>query len=190
MGDDEPRPRGYQAWADDRGFKMAKLFPADWESAIAELYFGDLVWAYVSLEGVDEAATGVARVRNARVVVEFCSEPGNRRASGISASTWPGHSSSFSALRRGSSRTKRDVRLPQRRDSARLGGPSHRCQRRSRGAGPAAPRIHQAETSDRRRTAAGFPRSMACSRRSPRRATRGSRRMHGGVRPPRADGSG
>jgi hypothetical protein len=76
MGDDEPRPRGYQAWAEDRGFKMAKLFPADWESAIAELYFGDLVWAYVSLEGVDDAATGAARVRNARVVVEFCSDPG------------------------------------------------------------------------------------------------------------------
>jgi len=75
MGKDEPRSRGYQEWADDRDFKMAKLYPVDWESAIAELYFGDLVWAYVSLEGVDQAATGAARVRNARVVVEFWREP-------------------------------------------------------------------------------------------------------------------
>ena len=54
---------------------MAKLFPVEWESAIAELYFGDLIWAYVSLEGVDRAATGSARVKNARVVVEFWREP-------------------------------------------------------------------------------------------------------------------
>jgi hypothetical protein len=75
MGDDEPRPRGYEEWAADRGFKMAKLFPADSESAIAELYFGDLIWAYVSLKGVDQTATGAARVRNAQVVVEFWREP-------------------------------------------------------------------------------------------------------------------
>jgi hypothetical protein len=75
MGNDESRSRGYQEWAENRGFKMAKLFPVDWESAIAELYFGDLVWAYVSLQGVDETATGAARVRNARVVVEFWREP-------------------------------------------------------------------------------------------------------------------
>jgi hypothetical protein len=78
MGDGEQRS-GYQAWAEDRGFKMAKLFPVDWESAIAELYFGDLIWAYVSLEGVDETATGSARVRNARVVVEFWREPDKPR---------------------------------------------------------------------------------------------------------------
>jgi hypothetical protein len=66
---------GYQEWAEDKGFKMAKLFPADWESAVAELYFGDLIWGYVSLEGVDAAATGPDRVRNARVVVEFWREP-------------------------------------------------------------------------------------------------------------------
>jgi hypothetical protein len=70
-----PPRRGYREWAEDRGFKMAKLYPVDWESAIAELYFGDLIWAYVSLEGVDQAATGAARVRNARVVVEFWREP-------------------------------------------------------------------------------------------------------------------
>jgi hypothetical protein len=74
MGDDEPRSR-FQEWAEDKGFKMAKLYPAEWESAIAELYFGDLVWAYVSLKGVDQAATGAARTRNARVVVEFWREP-------------------------------------------------------------------------------------------------------------------
>ena len=54
---------------------MAKLFPADAESAIAELYFADLIWAYVSLQGVDEQATGSARIANARVVVEFWREP-------------------------------------------------------------------------------------------------------------------
>jgi hypothetical protein len=75
MGDGEQQGRGYEEWAQDRGFKMAKLFPAEWESAIAELYFGDLVWAYVSLVGVDAAATGSARVKNARVVVEFWREP-------------------------------------------------------------------------------------------------------------------
>jgi hypothetical protein len=74
VSDDEPRSR-YEEWKANPGFKMAKLFPAEWESAIAELYFGDLVWAYVSLKGVDQAATGAARVRNARVVVEFWREP-------------------------------------------------------------------------------------------------------------------
>ena len=54
---------------------MAKLYPVDWETAIAELYFAERIWAYVSLEGVDQAATGSARVRNARVVVEFWREP-------------------------------------------------------------------------------------------------------------------
>ncbi len=57
------------------GFKMAKLYPVEWESAIAELYFGERIWAYVSLEGVDQTATGSARVRDARVVVEFWREP-------------------------------------------------------------------------------------------------------------------
>jgi hypothetical protein len=66
---------GQREWAANRGFKMAKLFPADAESAVAELYFGDLVWAYVSLQGVDEAQTGEARVRNARAVVEFWRDP-------------------------------------------------------------------------------------------------------------------
>ena len=75
MGNDEHRPRGYEQWAQDRGFKMARLFPAGSESAVAELYFGDLIWAYVSLQGVDQAATGSARVKNARVVVEFWREP-------------------------------------------------------------------------------------------------------------------
>jgi hypothetical protein len=75
MGIDEPSSRGYEEWAADRGFKMAKLFPAEWESAIAELHFGDLIWAYASLKGVDQTATGAARVRNARVVVEFWREP-------------------------------------------------------------------------------------------------------------------
>ena len=73
MGDDEQS--GYERWAADRGFKMAKLFPAERECAVAELYFGDLVWAYVSLDGVDQATTGPARVANARAVVEFWSEP-------------------------------------------------------------------------------------------------------------------
>ena len=54
---------------------MAKLFPAERECAIAELYFGELVWAYVSLEGVDQTATGPARVANARAVVEFWRDP-------------------------------------------------------------------------------------------------------------------
>lgn len=58
-----------------RGFKMAKLFPVDTESAVAELYFGELIWAYVSLEGIDEAAAGAERVADARVVVEFWREP-------------------------------------------------------------------------------------------------------------------
>ena len=71
---DEPRSP-YEKWAANRGFKMAKLFPADSESAVAELYFGDLIWAYVSLKGVEQAATGAARVKNARVVVEFWREP-------------------------------------------------------------------------------------------------------------------
>ena len=75
MGNDERRSRENQDWVEDRGFKMAKLFPVEWESAIAELYFGERVWAYVSLEGVDQAATGSARVRNARVVVEFWRAP-------------------------------------------------------------------------------------------------------------------
>jgi hypothetical protein len=73
MGVDE-QP-GYERWAADRGFKMAKLFPAERDCAVAELYFGDLVWAYVSLEGVDQAATGPARVANARAVVEFWRDP-------------------------------------------------------------------------------------------------------------------
>jgi hypothetical protein len=75
MGDDERRSRDPQAWIEDRGFKMAKLFPAEWETAIAELYFEKRIWAHVSLEGVDQAAAGSARVRNARVVVRFWSEP-------------------------------------------------------------------------------------------------------------------
>jgi hypothetical protein len=75
MGDDEQRSHAGEDWAEKRGFKMAKLFPVDWESAIAELYFDNLIWAYVSLEGVDAAATGPARVRKARVVVEFWREP-------------------------------------------------------------------------------------------------------------------
>jgi hypothetical protein len=75
MGDDERRVRDHQHWVEDRGFKMAKLFPVEWESAIAELYFGERVWAYVSLEGVDQEATGSARIRDARVVVEFWREP-------------------------------------------------------------------------------------------------------------------
>ena len=75
MGNDERRARDGADWVEDRGFKMAKLFPADWESAIAELYFGERIWAYVSLEGVDQAATGSGRIRNARVVVEFWREP-------------------------------------------------------------------------------------------------------------------
>ena len=75
MGTEEQRPRGYEKWAEDKGFKMAKLYPVDWESAIAELYFRDVVWAYVSLEGVDQTATGAARVQNARVVVEFWRDP-------------------------------------------------------------------------------------------------------------------
>jgi hypothetical protein len=75
MGDDERRSRDPQDWIEDKGFKMAKLFPVDRETAIAELYFGKRVWAYVSLEGVDQGATGSARVRNARVVVEFWGEP-------------------------------------------------------------------------------------------------------------------
>lgn len=75
MGNDEHRSRGYEDWREDRGFKMARLYPAEWESAVAELSFGELVWAYVSLQGVDQAATGSARVRNARVVVEFWREP-------------------------------------------------------------------------------------------------------------------
>jgi hypothetical protein len=75
MGDDERRLRDPQDWIEDRGFKMAKLFPVEWETAIAELYFEKRVWAYVSLEGVDQEATGSARIRNARVVVEFWREP-------------------------------------------------------------------------------------------------------------------
>ena len=75
MGNDERRPRDGADWVEDRGFKMAKLFPGEWESAIAELYFGERIWAYVSLEGVDQAATGSGRVRDARVVVEFWREP-------------------------------------------------------------------------------------------------------------------
>jgi hypothetical protein len=75
MGDDERRFRDAQDWIEDRGFKMAKLFPVEWETAIAELYFDKRVWAYVSLEGVDQEATGSARIRNARVVVEFWREP-------------------------------------------------------------------------------------------------------------------
>jgi hypothetical protein len=75
MGNDEHRSRGYEDWREDKGFKMARLYPAGWESAVAELYFGELVWAYVSLQGVDQAATGSARVENARVVVEFWREP-------------------------------------------------------------------------------------------------------------------
>jgi hypothetical protein len=75
MGDDERRSRDPQDWIEDRGFKMAKLFPVGWETAIAELYFEKRVWAYVSLEGVELEATGSARIRNARVVVEFWREP-------------------------------------------------------------------------------------------------------------------
>ena len=68
-------PRSHEEWVADKGFKMAKLFPVESESAIAELHFGELIWAYVSLEGVDQAATGDARVKDARVVVEFWREP-------------------------------------------------------------------------------------------------------------------
>jgi hypothetical protein len=75
MSGEDQRSRVHQEWADERGFKMLKIYPADWETAIAELYFGDQIWAYVSLQGVDEAATGAARVRNARAVVEFWREP-------------------------------------------------------------------------------------------------------------------
>jgi hypothetical protein len=75
MGGDERRPRDHQHWLDRKGFKMAKLFPAEWETAIAELYFGERIWAYVSLEGVDQRATGSSRISNARVVVEFWSGP-------------------------------------------------------------------------------------------------------------------
>lgn len=58
------------------GFKMAKLFPVDSVSAVAELYYGDLIWAYVSLNGIDDDAVGTARVAQAEVVVEFWREPG------------------------------------------------------------------------------------------------------------------
>jgi hypothetical protein len=71
MADDEQGSRDYEHWVEDRGFKTAKLFPADWQSAIVELYFGERIWAYVSLEGVDQASSGSARVSNARAVVEF-----------------------------------------------------------------------------------------------------------------------
>jgi hypothetical protein len=72
--EDEPS-RSFRDWAEDRGFKMAKLFPVDTESAVAELYFGDRMWAYVSLQGIDDTATGVARLANVRVVAEFWSDP-------------------------------------------------------------------------------------------------------------------
>ena len=54
---------------------MARLYPVEGESAIAELYYDDMIWAYVSLEGVDAQATGQARVKDASVVVEFWREP-------------------------------------------------------------------------------------------------------------------
>ena len=78
MGDEERPARDPQDWIEDRGFKMAKLFPVERETAIAELYFDNRVWAYVSLEDVDQEAIGSARVGHARVVVEFWREPDKR----------------------------------------------------------------------------------------------------------------
>ena len=56
-------------------FSMAKLFPVDTESAVAELYYDEMIWAYVSLAGIDPEAVGDSRVKDAQVVVEFWREP-------------------------------------------------------------------------------------------------------------------
>lgn len=52
------------------GFSVARLYPADWECAIAELWWNGEAWACVSLKGVDPAAEGKARTRDAEAVVE------------------------------------------------------------------------------------------------------------------------
>lgn len=58
-----------------RGFWMARLFPVDADSAIAELWHDDEVWADVRLEGVQLDAHGEDRITSATAVVRLYVRP-------------------------------------------------------------------------------------------------------------------
>ncbi len=122
MDQDERRSRDEQNWTAYQGFKVAKIYPVEWESAIAELYYGEQIWAYVSLEGVDQAATGAARIEGARVVVEFWREPDKPTAVWDFNLDLAGPWSNSGVPRSGCSRTKRAGRRPPTRASVPQGG--------------------------------------------------------------------
>lgn len=52
-------------------FEIKIMFPSDGDSAVVELTYDDIGWAYVELRDIDLAAEGEARVVQARVVVDL-----------------------------------------------------------------------------------------------------------------------
>jgi ribosomal protein L7/L12 len=58
-----------------RGFRMAHLFPVEGDSAIAELWHDEQVWADVRLDGVRPEAHGEDRTASATAVVRCYARP-------------------------------------------------------------------------------------------------------------------
>jgi len=62
------------------GFHIARLFPVDEESAIAELWYGDAPCGAVEMRDIEPDAVGDDRVKAATFVVSLYSPPpGNQR---------------------------------------------------------------------------------------------------------------
>ena len=58
-----------------KGFHMARLYPVEGESAIAELWFGEAPWAQVALVGVNQNAVADARTTDARFIIDLYPPP-------------------------------------------------------------------------------------------------------------------
>ncbi len=59
---------------------MAKMFPVEGDSAIAELWFGETPWAQISLTGINVAAVADERISD----VGFTVCKGARKPTGLS----------------------------------------------------------------------------------------------------------
>src|SRR5262245_20827481 len=53
------------------GFHIVRLYPAEGDSAIAELWHGEDIWGEVTLAGIDVGARGDERITEAAAVVRF-----------------------------------------------------------------------------------------------------------------------
>ena len=70
-------PREPRRWgAPPRSLSFVRLYPAEGDSAIAELMCGEVEWGSLQLEGIDLNALGAARTANAHVVLRLVADRG------------------------------------------------------------------------------------------------------------------